>query len=388
MAQRVTGPGPEAALALGRHDSQGVLALSPDDRRPDGPRQAVAVSRSSNADPRVFASPLNTPDDAVTLDDPTDILCSYHYFSEVDVAQVQGWGTRIIGDSGAFSAETSGKPIDREQFHAWAERWRDNLWWTASLDVIGNPTETRRNWQAALGDGLNLVPTIHYGATTADLDWYVERGVDFIGLGGMVAYTAEKARLMRWLIPIFRHVRDHAPHVRFHGWGVSHPEMLDKLPFYSTDSSGFSSVFRFGTLRLWDVDRARFVGVNLDGRELARYSRLLREHYGIDWRKVAVSTPETRRDLGRVAIKAVQHYGRWLRARQQVTPPESLADRPSAPRLSNVMAYPGTAQNLAVQPLSQNGPHAITAQGVGKDSTNFSPSRQPWPKISNSGGNE
>jgi hypothetical protein len=380
----------------------------------------VAVSKSSNADPKVFASPLNTPNDVVTLDEPTDILCSYHYFSDVDMAQVHGWGTRIIGDSGAFSAETSGKPIDREKFHEWAAKWGDSLWWVASLDVIGNAPATRRNWEAAQADGLNLVPSIHYGATVSDLDWYVEQGVDFLGLGGMVAYSSEKARLMRWLIPLFRHVRDHAPHVRFHGWGISHPELLDKLPFYSTDSSGFSSAFRFATLRLWDVDKARFYTVDLDGKEPAKYARLLREHYGIHWKKIAVSTPEVRRDLGRVAVKAVQHYGRWLRSRQQVTAPRSLVASPATARPWQVSAMGrGGANSQAVNPENHSGlpasgpwqvgvvgrpgdstgavhpeaktsaprasrkegPHAVTAFGVGRDSEILHPTRQRWPNI-------
>lgn len=354
-----------------------------------------------------MASSLNTPNDAVTLDEPTDILCSYHYFSDVDMAQVHGWGTRIIGDSGAFSAESSGKPIDRERFHEWASKWGDSLWWVASLDVIGDASATRRNWEASQADGLSLVPSIHYGATTKDLDWYIEQGVDFLGLGGMVAYSSEKARLMRWLIPLFRHVRDHAPHVRFHGWGISHPELLDKLPFYSTDSSGFSSAFRFATLRLWDVDKARFYTVNLDGKEPAKYSRLLREHYGINWKKVAVSTPAVRRDLGRVAVKAVQHYGRWLRSRQQVTAPESLVDHPKGPWQVSAM---GRSNSQAVNPegsgglprtdegptqvaavgrdtrvsFVNKGPLAVAAHSIGKDSEILSPSSQ-WPKNSTQG---
>lgn len=288
----------------------------------------VAVSTSKpDTDPKRFTSPLNGPNDDVTLDEPTDILCSYYFFRDVDMGKIRRWGTRIIGDSGAFSAETCGKPIDREAFHEWAARWSDDLWWCASLDVIGNTAATRRNWKAAQRDGLHLVPSIHYGATTQDLDWYVDQGVDFLGLGGMVAYCAEKARLMRWLIPLFRHVRDHAPHVRFHGWGISHPELLDRLPFYSTDSSGFSQAFRFGTLRLWDVEHSRFRVVNLDGHELSKHSRMLRRHYGIDWRKIAISTTDTRRDLARVAIRSVQFYGDWLRSRQQVNAPASSQQR-------------------------------------------------------------
>lgn len=271
--------------------------------------------------------PINQPDDPTRLDVPTDILCSFHYFGDIDMGAMRSWGTRIIGDSGAFSAMSTGKPIEREVFHAWADRWRDDLLWVAALDVIGDAEASYQNWLAARRDGLELVPTIHYGEGTAQLDRFAEEGATLIGLGGMVPYSSEKERLMRWTLMMHRHARDHHPQVRFHGWGISHPYLVDNLPWWSTDSSGFSSCFRFGTLRLWEPRRGRFVGVDLNGRDLARHARLLREVYGIDWRVVAESKSENRRELGRVAIRSVQLYAAWLQKRQAVTPPALLIER-------------------------------------------------------------
>ena len=206
--------------------------------------------------------PINQPDDPTRLDVPTDILCSFHYFGDIDMGAMRLWGTRIIGDSGAFSAMSTGKPIEREVFHAWADRWRDALLWVAALDVIGDAEASYQNWQAARRDGLELVPTIHYGEGTAQLDRFAEEGATLIGLGGMVPYSSEKDRLMRWCLMMHRHARDHHPQVRFHGWGISHPYLVDNLPWWSTDSSGFSSCFRFGTLRRWAV---AVVGSNIVG---------------------------------------------------------------------------------------------------------------------------
>lgn len=265
---------------------------------------------------------MNQPGDATVLDAPVDILCSYHYFSSIDMANIHSWGTRIIGDSGAYSAHSTGAEIDREDFHAWADKWSDNLFWVGSLDVIGDAEGSKLNWKAAQADGLNLVPTVHFGAEPQALDWYVEQGVDFMGLGGMVPYASEHKKLMRWLLTMFRHARDHHPHLRFHGWGISHPLLVDNLPFWSTDSSGFSGAFRFGHMRLFDPARGRFVSADLDGRSMARHARLLSEHYGVsDWRTVAVSEPRNRREVGRVALRAVQIYAGWLAKRQRVAPP-------------------------------------------------------------------
>ena len=141
--------------------------------------------------------PINQPDDPTRLDVPTDILCSFHYFGDIDMGAMRSWGTRIIGDSGAFSAMSLGKPIEREEFHAWAARWDDALLWVAALDVIGDAEASYQNWQAARRDGLELVPTIHYGEGTAQLDKFAEEGATLIGLGGMVPYSSEKEQLMR-----------------------------------------------------------------------------------------------------------------------------------------------------------------------------------------------
>jgi hypothetical protein len=274
-------------------------------------------------------APINSrPGDVVMLDEPTDILCSFFYFRDVDVEEVHSWGTRIVGDSGAFSALTSGSPIDREEFHAWAWRWRDHLLWTAALDVIGDAKATRINWLAARADGLDLVPTLHYPSPPSSMDAYVEEGATLLGLGGMVPYAAETERLMRWALTMFRHARDHHPQVRFHGWGVSHSLLLDNLPWWSADSSAFASAFRFAVARLFDPDAGRFVAVDMDGHSMARYSRLLTKHYdGLDWREIANAGSAVRRPVGRASLKALQHYGRWLRQRQVVDPPALLLAR-------------------------------------------------------------
>ena len=307
---------------------------------------------------------INQPDDYLTLEVPTDILCSYHYFGEVDMSRLASWGLRIIGDSGAFSAMTSGNPITLGGLHTWAHQWKDSLLWVAALDEIGDTETTFKNWIDSKKDGLDLVPTLHYGATPKDMDRLVENGASLIGLGGMVPYSSEPQRLMRWCLSMHLHARDHHPHVRFHGWGISHPYLLDNLPWWSADSSGFSSCFRFGTLRLWIPKRGKFVSVDLNGRDIAQHSRLLSEVYGTDWKLITRSTPENRRVLGRVALRAVQLYGEWLQSRQQVSPPELLRDKireASGPRIT---AAPGGDTSLHyVSPKLGVGPVPVSAQG-------------------------
>src|SRR5690606_17654109 len=171
---------------------------------------------------------------------------------------------RLIGDSGAFSAWSQGAKITLEEYAAWCRRWWDHLCWCASLDVIGDPMATWRNW-VALRDryGLLTVPTLHAGTDVKWLDAYAAEGVDLIGLGGM-AGTGQAPRAFRWALHMVRRARDRWPHVRFHLWGVTHRRFLDTLPVWSADSSGLmGGAYRYGNLRLFDPATARDININV-----------------------------------------------------------------------------------------------------------------------------
>ena len=83
----------------------------------------------------------------VKLRYPVNSLVSFHYFGNRDIAEMKSWGLRLIGDSGAFSAHSQGKPINIQDFADWGLRWKNDLAWLASLDVIGNKDATWKNYK-------------------------------------------------------------------------------------------------------------------------------------------------------------------------------------------------------------------------------------------------
>lgn len=234
---------------------------------------------------------------------PRNVLCSYHYFKDYDLDRLPH--LRIIGDSGAFSAESQGATITTKDLAGWATKWAHRLAWVASLDVIGDQDGTRRNWQDMVeSHGVPGVPTIHYGAHPSAVDWYVDRGVDFIGLGGMVGRPLP--RQMRWLIGVFKYQQANHPGLRFHGWGVTADKLLN-LPFYSVDSSRWTSAVRFARLTLRDPNSLTDYPVHLNGRDAYRpeVARLLRDAYGVSVRDAASSTPANRDTIVKVAALSV-----------------------------------------------------------------------------------
>ena len=278
---------------------------------------------------------------------PINSLVSFHYYGDPGkVAGLAAGGLRLIGDSGAFSALSSGKPIDRDAFAAWCHAVRPHTLWLASLDVIGNAEASWRNWRALRQAGLDVVPTVHYGAPPTSLDRYVDQGVDFFGLGGMVGRKSEQDRLMRWTLSMMRYARGTHPQVRFHGWGITHPLLLMNLPWWSVDSSGFGQAYRFARLSLFNPDTRRHEKGALDGRDVYRLGPLLRKHYGTTAKAVERSTPATRPLLVRVSARSFQLMEDYLRGRHRVAAP-TYGVRGEVAAGTNVHAVDGSIGNLA-----------------------------------------
>lgn len=253
---------------------------------------------------------------------PLSALVSFYYYPRpADVAQLHDGGMRLVADSGAYSALSLGKTIDVEAFAQWARDVREHVAWVASLDAIGDAAGTWVNWQRLRELGVESVPTVHYGADPRELDRYAEHGVDFVGLGGMVGRKSEPARLMRWALAMMRYARDTHPAMRFHGWGVTHPLLVRNLPWYSIDSSGFGSGYRYGRLNLFDPDTGKLVGATLDGRGAFKVGALLRRHYSVEPAAVATSSGANIDLQLRVGARASQLLEDYLRRRYAVEPP-------------------------------------------------------------------
>lgn len=310
----------------------------------------------------------------VPLRYPVNALVSYHYFDETNIAEMASWGLRLIADSGAYSAASIGAPVRLENFADWAHRWKDHVAWVASLDEIGDVEGSWHNYRRLRDDfDLDVIPTVHYGADPSMLDRYANDGVDFVGLGGMVPYKSEPKRLLRWCLSMFRYAKQAHPDMRFHGWGVTHPLLIMSLPWFSVDSSGFSSAYRYARLSLFDPRKGKTVGVTLDGRDVFKYSVLLRDVYGVDPAAIAVSTSETRRPLVRVALSAVQKTEDYLRQRHGLIPSPKYGVRDSAAGAhihADGKAFPAFGEDTALGfPTAwqgdaiKGGPHVHSALG-------------------------
>lgn len=261
---------------------------------------------------------------------PRNILMSFFFYRRVDLDRYES--CRIVADSGAFSARQNsqnyqdGSPVTTKRLVAWTKKWQHRLCWAACLDVA-NPEQTKINWQRMCDLGVPGIPTLHVGDNPAIMDWYAERGVDFLGLGGMAGVSLPDSAKMRWMVQIFKYARDNHPEMRFHGWGITHAKFL-RLPFWSVDSSGWGSSYRYARLMLRDPINGDQVGVKLDGKGSV-YSRkvaqMLVENYGVTPSDINRAGPHNRILLVRLSALSAsaqeQHWRRTFR-RQLITPPK------------------------------------------------------------------
>lgn len=187
-------------------------------------------------------------------------------------------------DSGSFSlwklakqyTARTGKPetkfYDTKQFWSYIDAYRDfvveyadAIDHYANVDAIGHPELTWRN-QVYLERDFTLkswkpVPVVHY---RTDIKWfthYIERGYDYIGVGGLVGSTSQ-AECRGWIDRVFDLVcdaPDRLPRVRLHGFGVTSYDLLIRYPWYSVDSSSWTLVGANGGILVPHFREGKFV---------------------------------------------------------------------------------------------------------------------------------
>jgi hypothetical protein len=259
------------------------------------------------------------------IEPPRNILVSFAYYRRIDLDKLAP--CRIIADSGAYSAKQLGITIDTDKLAKWTKMWNHRLTWVAALDVAGDIQQTRTNWLRMVDQHqLPAVSTLHCGAPPSEMDWYAERGVDFLGLGGIAGGNTPPTAQFRWLVSVFKYAAENHPQMRFHGWGITRPSWL-RLPFFSVDSSGWGSSYRFGRITLRDPRDGTQVAVWVDGRGEVyqpKVAELLMDCYGVSPSQVNDAGPSNRLlfvKLSALSAAVQEQNFRKVHRRVPISPP-------------------------------------------------------------------
>lgn len=308
----------------------------------------------------------------MTIPPPRNTLVSFYYYSKFDLDRLAN--TTIIGDSGAYTARVQGAEVSNQQLGVWANTWKHRLAWCAAIDLSGDIEGTRRNWSELCDTGIEAVSSIHIGMHPSAMDWYAERGVDFLGLGGVAGGQVSDAAVFRWLVNVFKYQRENHPQMRFHGWGITRPSWV-RLPFFSVDSSGWGASYRYGRLALRHPHTGKVYNIDLRGRDAYKpeIAMLLRDHYGVNPSQVATSGPHNRLlmvQLSALSASVQEQHWRKMHRKNNITPPKwgrlggwNYGQTPPHQHLSLGDGIEGSRRYEDQAIISLNGPHRHLAEG-------------------------
>jgi hypothetical protein len=264
-------------------------------------------------------------------------LVSFAYYARRQRDQViadmtvNGQPPYLIGDSGAFTARTQGKPVQLNEYAAWVIRWGDTLSHYANLDIIGDDDASWENQKLLEAEGLHPFPVFHGGSSWATLYRYLEAGYPYLAVGGLVGVTGEVAR---WLADVFTRCEGRAV---LHGFGMTRWPIIRDFPFFSVDSSAWGSGYRYGLLRLWNGDLGKFVSVKVGDDSAYKHGDLCRAH-GLEPAQVADRDQYHQIYMRKASATAWARASMWLRERM---PPVKLEGSPDGPHIHLVDAGDG-----------------------------------------------
>lgn len=180
-----------------------------------------------------------------------DVLLSYAYHKTTDLAEVRdaiGPDARLMVDSGAFTAHSSGKPISLDAYTEFLETWAGVYDHAVTLDVIGDADGTTTNTRTLWDRGHRVLPVITVGTPFDTLKAYAADGHTYVAAGGLVGMKRQVVR--QYLAELQRQARDHG--CRIHALGVGGARLITLTGVYSGDSSSAAQAPAWGAVAVWN----------------------------------------------------------------------------------------------------------------------------------------
>lgn len=270
---------------------------------------------------------------------PIRALLSFHYFRGKDLDEIAEGLTvgdvrpDLFADSGAFSAQRSGASITLDEYESWVNKWRHVFTVYANLDVIGDGAASMRNLVELEKRGLEPLPVFHtHTEDMSVLEELCER-YEYVAIGGMVGYRG--ATIFPWLVKCHKVARKHG--TGLHGFGQTSRRPLQDLPWYSVDSSSWTTGFRYGKVCVFDAEDGCSGMYPLKDRDLWLKREPLVRSYGFSPADFYDRSRNTRDHNICLSALGFRRFERWLLARHGPTkgpanltgPRVYLADSPA-----------------------------------------------------------
>ena len=181
---------------------------------------------------------------------PLNLLLSYALTTENDLKTIAATipkDTKIIIDSGAFTAFKTGREITLNEYMRFIDELPFKPYAYINLDVIGDPAASMQNYKQMLSNGYNPVPVITKGGSVDEFNEY--GGAPFVALGGLVGAITSRNEKVGWIDKCVRAANE--KNIKLHLLGLTSAALLMRWPIASADSSSWDSSTRFGTFTLY-----------------------------------------------------------------------------------------------------------------------------------------
>lgn len=202
-----------------------------------------------------FALDPFVEDNRTLFQNRENLLASYFYFNNEAKGKKTNYDEVIdlershdlFIDSGAFSAWNNNVEVDINKYIEFLLGHKFSLY--AGLDVIHNAEATWKNQKYMESKGLKPLPTFHVGSHEDFLRQCLE--YESFCIGGMAFGNDPQPTLDKiWSMIIKR-----APNAKVHGFALTDPYFMTLYPWYSVDSSSWTSPSRFGRFGLFNNGR-------------------------------------------------------------------------------------------------------------------------------------
>jgi hypothetical protein len=198
-----------------------------------------------------------------------NLLVAYPYMTADMVRLLNDNQTeiRFLLDSGAFTAWKAGKSINVDDYCRFIESLPFKPWRYFTLDVIGDPVGSLKNYKIMLKRGFNPIPIFTRGEDVSVLEDYYKTS-DVVGVGGLVGTRGNKGFVNGIMQKVGKR--------KVHWLGFTSHDYIKFYKPYMCDSSSWESGARFGACRVY-AGRGRFITFS---RKCERNSFVLKS-YGV-----------------------------------------------------------------------------------------------------------
>jgi hypothetical protein len=147
--------------------------------------------------------------------------------------------------------ETNGFKHYMDKFAEFIKKNESTIKNYANVDVIFNPELTWKSQEYLEKEhGLHPIPVIHFGTPRKWLEKYLDKGYDYIALGGL-GQEAQQSHYVAWADNMFEIIcnnKDKLPVCKVHGFAMTSWYLMTRYPWWSVDSTTWLSLAMYGQL--------------------------------------------------------------------------------------------------------------------------------------------